>query len=76
VCIVCSSDHIYRCSASHPGLFVIVLCLLLFYVCYCFMFIIVCQGTTDANELKLQSGTVHNTGIFRFLLYMVQYKKR
>jgi len=28
VCIVCSSYHIYCCSASYPVLFVIVLCLL------------------------------------------------
>jgi len=27
----------------------ILYCVLLFYVCYCFMFIMVCQGATDAN---------------------------
>jgi len=32
-------------------MFVIVLCLLLFYVCNCFMFVMVCHGTTDAHYM-------------------------
>jgi len=35
-------NWLYYCSLSYPGI-----------VCYCFMFIMVCQGTTDVNELYM-----------------------
>jgi len=40
LCALFSSYRIHGCSASYHVLFVVVLCLLLFYVCCCFMFVV------------------------------------